>query len=80
MQRRKKVPKQRLAFDFSEKAANGLYDLMEDTGAKSLGEVISKALRIYEWVAGAIDPEDTINIISEEGEQKFSFKAKIILP
>jgi hypothetical protein len=50
---------------FSAEALQRLDALKEETGAATTAEVISKALRVYDWLVNEVDPDKTIAVLDK---------------
>ena len=68
----------RVQFDFTPDAYERLEAIMAESGAASRAETVRNALSLYEWFIGEVDPDDTIQVRSPDGEITSSFKAKLL--
>jgi hypothetical protein len=68
----------RVQFDFTPDAYERLEVIMAQSGAASRAETVRNALSLYEWFIDEVDPDDTIQVRSPDGEITSSFKAKLL--
>jgi hypothetical protein len=68
----------RVQFDFTPNAYARLGEIMNKSGAASRAETVRNALSLYEWFINEVDPDDTIQVKSPDGEITSSFKAKLL--
>ena len=71
--------KQRVQFDFSPEALKRLEDLKELVDASTKAEVVRSALKLYEWFATQVDPDNVIEVKDKEGNTVFRIPAKVLL-
>jgi len=78
MRRKKIMPKkERLQFDFSKDQIAALDQMQEATNASSRTEVLHKALKLADFVAG-IESEQTVEITDKQGQIVFRGPAKLL--
>jgi hypothetical protein len=71
--------KQRVQFDFTPEALKRLEDLKDRVDASTKAEVLRNAIRLYEWFATKIDPEDIVEVQDKDGKQRFRIPAEMLL-